>query len=233
MASAALTDFLEGRLPDVRALVARRPRRRGSALLLSPKLQTAARAVNKASIVILVAHLEGFVEDLIGNVIDELHRQLPATSDVPRVLLAEHVLGDINIIAAMTDRERRADRIADLFASRAGLWLSQTLVGGSLNAEVIAAKLGNPGAKELGRVMGLLGISEIFTDIILPDGGDPARRINEIVGIRNAIAHGVETSVTDDDITQYVDSVEAIGIGLDAVASRHVKIICQSATLPW
>src|SRR4051812_6160054 len=67
--SPALISLRESRLAEVRALLSLRPKRApGNAVSVA-----AADAVNRASVVVLVAHLEGFVEDLIDDAIDALN----------------------------------------------------------------------------------------------------------------------------------------------------------------
>lgn len=61
MPSAALVSLLTVRLAEVRELVNLRPAGQ-------PLAATASRgAVNRAAVVLLCAHLEGFVEDLVGE----------------------------------------------------------------------------------------------------------------------------------------------------------------------
>jgi hypothetical protein len=230
VAAPALETLRSQRLGEIRALLSLRPKRQ----LLRRQRNNIADAVNRACVVVLVAHLEGFVEDLVGDVIDELDKLGPATVDVPTILLAAHVIGEVELIAEMTDRERRARKIEELFRTHSGMWLDTRLARGRLRATPIAADLSNPGGKEIARVLGLLGMRDVFASMVLPDGADPEKRMNELVGIRNSIAHGGGgPAIGDDQTDEYVRSVEAVGEGLERAAASHVQTICRSPSLPW
>jgi hypothetical protein len=224
--SAALGSLVGVRLAEVGELVALRPTALTSA--------TAARrdAVNRATVVLLCAHFEGFLEDLIGELIDELNASTPDTDDVPLRLRAAHVVPEIEAIAGMTDPAGRAERVGRLFRAHGDLWTSGPLTF-QLEAAKATSDMSNPGAREVGRLFQLVGIDDPFVEAVLPDGSAPETRINEFVGVRNSVAHGEGTRVTDDQITRYLGAVEAVGRGLDIVVARHVQKITHSPTLPW
>jgi hypothetical protein len=229
VASPALNALRESRLAEVRALLNLRPQRatRQAASV------AAADAVNRACVVVLVAHVEGFVEALIDDAIDTLNSNAPATSDLPLELLAMHVAPELNAVAEIENVVKRASRTRELFVAHAPLWLEETLAPGRLSAAVIAANLDNPGAKQIGRVLGFLGMDDVFANVEMPDSADPSKRLNEMVGIRNSIAHGGSPAVGDEQVGVYVDSVEALGEGLDQEVARHVQALCRLPALPW
>lgn len=229
MASPALTSLRESRLAEVRALLRLRPHRTPG----DPDSVAEANAVNRATVVVLVAHFEGFVDDLIDDAVDVLNSNGPATGDLPLELLAVHVAAELNTVAEMQDMSKRASRTRDLFVDYAALWLDENLAPGRLTAAGIAANLDNPGAKQVARVLGFLGMRHVFDDVRMPDGADPVKRLNEMVGVRNSIAHGGSPVVADDQVLRYVDSVEAIGEGLEQAVGRHVQLICRLEALPW
>ena len=229
MPSQALTGLRSQRLSEVRTLLGLRPRRG----LFARERNGAADAINRACAVVLVAHLEGFVEDLIGDVVDALDRLGPASGDIPTIFLATHVLSDVEQIARTTDPSVRASRIERLFLDHSPLWLETRIARGRLRAQVVSAGLSNPGGKEIARVLGLLGMTDVFANVILPDGADAEKRMNELVGIRNSIAHGGGAKVGDIQADEYVRSVEAVGEGLDLAAAAFIQTVCRTPTLPW
>lgn len=229
MASPALTSLRESRLAEVRALLRLRPQRApGDAASIA-----AANAVDRASVVVLVAHFEGFVEDLIDDAIDVLNSSSPATVDLPLELLAVHVAPELDTVARMRDMSRRASRTRDLFVANAPMWLDARLAPDRLSAATIAANLDNPGSKQVARVLGFLGMEDAFANVVLPDAADPVKRLNEMVQVRNSVAHGGSPAVGDEQASNYVDSVEAIGDGLHEAVARHVQILCRLPALPW
>ena len=229
MPSPALQAFREQRLPEVQALLDARP----TPTSLQVAARTTAQAINRAGVVLLTAHLEGFVEDLVVDMIDELNKAQPSTAQIPKILLAAHVIEEVTTIAKMTRPESRANHIEQLFRVRSSLWLDQNLKIGGLNSAHVTATLGNPGAREITRILALLGMGDVFSQVQLPDGGDPEKRINEIVGIRNAIAHGGGPAVGDQQIDNYASSVHAVAASLEREAAAHLQAISSMRTLPW
>jgi hypothetical protein len=229
VASQALAALLQQRLDEVRLLVRLRPVRRR----FRRSDARTGDAVNRACVVVLTAHLEGFIEDLVIDMIDFLNQSTPATQDLPAVLLAAHVIVEIDEIAQIQDSDKRATRIDQLFRLHAPLWLDQRMTSGRLRAESITSGLGNPGAKEIARVLGVLGLSDVFSTVRLPDGADPEKRINELVGIRNSIAHGGGPSVRDEQLETYVIAVESVALALDQAAAAHLQAMCRIPARPW
>jgi hypothetical protein len=226
MPSAALLSLLTVRLAEVRELVNLRPTDQ------PPAAAGSRGAVNRAAVVLLCAHLEGFLEDLVGELIDQLNASAPRVADVPLRLRAAHVTGEIDAIAAMTDAASRAERIERLFRDHGDLWLADTLIF-QLRVEKITADMSNPGASDVNRLFLSVGIENALDEVTLSDGGDPVKRVTEFVGVRNSIAHGEDTKVTDDQVERYVDAVECLGRDLDSAVARHVQSITGSPTLPW
>ena len=145
MAAPALLVLRQRRLPEVKELLGLRPQRRVSPPTASP----AADAVNRASVVLLTAHLEGFVEDLVVDVCDALDRAEPPTTSIPTILLATHVLPAVVGIAEMTHRQKRADRVKALIHDGASLYLAPQLARGHLKADFITSDFGNPGSEAI------------------------------------------------------------------------------------
>jgi hypothetical protein len=228
MPSPALTTLRSQRIVEVRALLGLRPARG-----VKERIHTvAADAVNRAVVVVLTAHLEGFVEDLVGDIIDEIHALEPDVDRLPRELLAAQVLPEMRLIAEMHDPAKIVTRVDELFRASAPLWTVGDLAAGALSAVLVTGEMSNPGGKEISRLFGLLGMNDVFANVQLPDQADPEKRTNEIVGIRNSVAHGGSPTVTDDQASEYISSVEALCDGLDIAAVAHISSIC-GAPASW
>jgi len=226
MPSGALVSLLTVRLAEVRELVELRP-----SDLSSP---AAARrtAVNRAAVVLLCAHLEGFLEDLVGELVDLLNSSAPRLENIPLRLRAAHVTDEIDAIADMADPARRAERIERLFRDHGDLWLADTLIS-QLRVEAITVGMSNPGASEINRLFLSIGLENALDEVTLTDGSNPVKRVNEFVGVRNSIAHGEDTKVTDDQVERYLNAVECLARDLDSAVAKHVQSITESPTLPW
>lgn len=85
MTSAALSD-LGARLDEVRILAAQDPSR------INPSaVSPLSGPVNRASLVLLTAHLEGFLEDLVTECLDNMVTNSPEVENLPLLLRAIHV----------------------------------------------------------------------------------------------------------------------------------------------
>ncbi|NTV40024.1 MAG: hypothetical protein HGA51_08755 [Demequinaceae bacterium] len=229
MTSASLAD-LEGRLDEVRCLTALDPKR-GESLTEHPRLSA---AVNRASLVLLSAHLEGYLEDIAVEAIDALVEGGAALSRLPLLFRAIHAEEHLRPLEQIKDRNARAPRIRDLFALESSLWVTgNTLTATMVRAKTVCKAMDNPGSNEVRQFLEIFGV-----DIRqhLRDTGNAATlgRIDGLVGKRNAIAHGEpDASATFGDVDSYVRAVGDLATEIDAAVAAAVRDVCESTVLPW
>lgn len=228
MTSSALSD-LANRLDEVRLLARMDPARNGDIAQISTS-----NVVNRACIVLLCAHLEGFLEDLVIEALDTMARLHTPVSRLPTVLRALHVEEHLKAIEQLKDRNARAPKIERMFISEASLWAAGShLTSTMLRPTTVCKEMSNPGSRE---VRSFLSILDVDIDQFLRDEGsvDLLGRINGLVASRNAIAHGdLSTIATFGDVDAYSELVERLANSIEAATASTIQRICELNKLPW
>jgi hypothetical protein len=228
MTSTAFAD-LRSRLDEVKLLSTTDPLRADA----SGDTQLS-NAVCKGCLVLLSAHLEGYVEDLATVALDEMVRHSLPVERVPLILRALHVEHHLVALEPMRDRNARAPRIETLFARESQLWnTGRTLDNSMLDARVVCAEMTNPGSGEIASFFKLFGID--LKDALIRRGADDLLgRINGLIARRNEIAHGeLQAKATPNDVDTYLQLTEQLATLMDEVMSEGLQAACSLATRPW
>ena len=210
MTSSAFSD-LTGRLHEVRLLCQLDPLRSGDL----DQLNTT-NAINRACIILLSAHLEGFLEDLVVEAIDALVDGTAKVEQLPLVFRALHAEEHLRVIEPIKDRKARAPRIEQMFKGESELWLAgKPLQATMVRAKMVCGEMTNPGSREIRQFLELLGV-DIELCLAITGKDELLNQINGLVGRRNAIAHGeVNASATSTDVDNYRISSPRDSIGPD------------------
>jgi hypothetical protein len=227
MTSLALGD-LGGRLNEVRLLSRLDPLRLGSA-----RQDDLSNAVSKAGIVLLCAHLEGFLEDVAAEAIDLMVGRAKI-DDVPLLLRSLHVEEHLKALEPMKDPKARAPKIERMFQSEADLWLpGKVLQATMVRPKMVCSEMSNPGSREIRQFLELLDVD--IEDYLLSIGESGLlNRVNGLVARRNSIAHGeVSATVTNADVEQYLELVEQLSRCIDDAVGLSIKGMCGLSSLPW
>jgi hypothetical protein len=190
-------------------------------------------AVNRACLLLLSAHLEGFVEDVVTESLDELVSQRAVVDDLPLLLRALHVEDHLRVLEPMKDRNARAPRIQRLFDAEVLLWTSGTQLERTMvRIKTVCGQMSNPGSTELRHFLELMGVDLAS---FLDSEGEMALlgQVDGLVARRNAIAHGDPTGATSQEIYEYIIAVESMARMIDAALAQSLQGICRSSTLPW
>ena len=229
MTSPARVDLVS-RLEEVRLLSSQDPQR-----LISGAGDIAlSNAISRACIVLLSAHLEGYLEDLVTVAMDALVGHSAIVDDLPLLLRTVHMEEHLAPIEGMADRNARAPRIQTMVIDEMPLWtVGNTLQATMLNQATVCKEMNNPGSTEVRKFLELVGVDiEPYLESRSMTG--LFRQINSLVGIRNAIAHGNTTSSTTfTDVDRYILSVTEIGDLIDQAVAESVQAICNLPVLPW
>lgn len=230
MPSRALGELTGSRLAEVQTLLGRRPAE--SEAKRSRREQEEAGAVNRAALVLLCAHLEGFLGDLAADVVDYLNESAPPLGDVPDALLACQVDGELEVIFGMNDSARRVSRTTKLIETFGLMWSGSTLAGNPLKVDALVGDFRNPKPKAVQRLFARIGVEGVL-DQISTANGNATWRLNELVEGRNDIAHGRARSVLDGDIARDLQFVRDLAVELDEITNVHLQGICRAPRLPW
>jgi hypothetical protein len=228
MTSTALAD-LEVRLNEVRLLAQMDPRRRE----VNSKAPVS-NAVNRACLVLLCAHLEGFLEDLVVEALDTMAQLRTPVAQLPMALRALHVEEHLRRIEPLKDRNARAPHIERMFQIEASLWeRGACLTVSMLRPKTVCAEMSNPGSKQVRRFLSILDVD--ISQFLRDEGAtDLLGRIDGLVSRRNAIAHGdLSTNATFIDVDLYIELVRRIADAAEAATASTVQRICGLNQLPW
>jgi hypothetical protein len=217
------------RLDEVRVLSGIDPLRQGDA-----SQPSVSNAVNRGCLVLLSAHLEGYLEDLVLEAIDYLVQAGIPVDRLPLLLRALHVEDHLRQMEQMRDRNARAPRIERMFAREAPMWaaggqLQQTM----MRPTMVCAEMDNPGSTEIRQFLELLGV-DLEEHLTQRGVSDLLRRINGLVFKRNGVAHGeVTASATHGDVDDYIVLVTDLCGNIDAAMAGSLRDICSLTALPW
>lgn len=227
MTSLALGD-LGGRLNEVRRLRRINPKR----LDHSSDVETE-NALNRACIVLLCAHLEGFLEDLVTEAIDILVGRA-TIENLPLIFRTLHAEQHLKEIELARDRNARAPKIERMFKSEAPLWSDgQLLEATMVRAKAVCDELDNPSSRRIRQFLELIGV-DIDLHLANCSERDLLDQVNGLVAKRNSIAHGeVSASATAVDVGRYLDIVEQLGRRVDEAVGLALMRICKFTVLPW
>jgi RiboL-PSP-HEPN len=183
--------------------------------------------------ILLCAHLEGYLEDLVAEAIDTLVGRAKI-ENLPLVFRALHAEEHLREIELIRDRNARAPKIEHMFKDESSLWSAGQVVQATMvRPQAVCAELSNPSSREVKQFLKLLGVD---IEQHLANVGQPALlgKINGLVGLRNSIAHGeVSASATAADVDQYLNVVEELCRQVDEAVGLAIMGICNLTSLPW
>lgn len=194
---------------------------------------TLARAIGRASVVLLSSHLEAFIYALNAEAVATVNSAGVESARLPQALRLLHSKSAVDAISATSwENNARAGQLESYNVSDAWLWSNGV---GTLEGDRLLVWMKSPGPKNLKRYFAYWGIDDVFGRI----ARRPAirielwRRLNELVDKRNAIAHGdLGTAVTPDDVRLYLKAVQTLGERVDRALSAQLSRLCGVAR-PW
>ena len=225
MPSAALLTFQNalGEIEDL-VVVARPSLRRGD-------LRTA-RAVGRAQAVLLSSHFERYFYTINEEAVTYLNGKSLDSTALPDSLELLHSKYPIDDISA-TGWENRSAKLATFIVEDGWLWQSDR--HGSLSHERLLAWLNAPKPADLRRYYRYWNIDDIFASITRRPSarGQLWLGVQELVDIRNSIAHGdFAAQPTQRDIQRYLNSARTFCERADRVLARALGRL-TAGDRPW
>ncbi len=183
--------------------------------------------MNRAAIVLLCAHFEGFLEDIFRESVASMEDAHVRSSDVPKVL----------VIGALSEEARRLGQSRDLDERVATLQKLVTRIRpfadpahpmqkGEIDTKPITRSLENPSTDKIKALFSNLGLPDIMDGVSWRSAGNQSvrRNINELVELRNKIAHGErEVPVVWADVDRYRKYVVGSARILDRKLRTHLR----------
>lgn len=225
MPSAALFTF-QNALEEIEDLivVARPSLRRGD-------LRTA-RAVGRAQAVLLSSHFERYFYTINEEAVTFLNAKSLDSTALPDSLKLLHSKYPIDDISA-TGWENRSEKLATFIVEDGWLWQSNR--HGALSHERLLAWLSAPKPADLRRYYRYWNIDDIFTSITRRPSARGQRwlGVQELVDIRNSIAHGdFAAQPTQRDIQRYLNSARTFCERADRALARALGRL-TAGDRPW
>lgn len=190
-------------------------------------------AINRACIVLLCAHLEGFIEDIVTEAMDVMAGRAKV-DDIPLIFRSLHAEDHIKDIEPIKDRNSRAPKIKRMFESESSWWVSgNVLQPAMIRASMICGEMSNPGSKEIRQFLQLV---DVDIDKYLRDVGkfELLGLANGLVAKRNSIAHGeIGALPTHGDVDRYIAGVRDLGLCIDEALGLSMKAMCGLTSSPW
>lgn len=228
MSSPAFGD-LSSRIHEVRVLADLDPGRAGGSGAFPQS-----SAINRACLVLLCAHLEGYLEDVAVSALDVVGGHGIRVDALPLLLRALHAEEHLKSIEGVQDVHARAPRIMKMFKDESPLWATgQVLTTSMLRPRTVCAEMSNPGSREVRQFLELIGVK---IDEHLTAAGKTVLldRVNGLVARRNAIAHGdIGSSATSQDVDTYIQLINDLASEIDQAVSKALQSMCAMPTLPW
>jgi hypothetical protein len=185
--------------------------------------------------VLLSAHLEGFLEDLLLEALDLVVARGTQVERLPLILRALHAETHLAELSPMNDRNSRAPRIQRMFLQESALWSAGQVVQSTMIRQAtVRAEMGNPGSKEIRQFLELVGVN---IREYLNNAGGAAHllgRVDGLIGLRNQVAHGeINVSATFQDVDAYLGIVYELCRHADGAVATSIQGMCALAALPW
>lgn len=170
--------------------------------------------------VLLCSHLEGYFEDLIGDLVAAYDFLVTSISQMPEELRAAQVLG----AASKWDQKDPGKRWQTVIA-----WATHPLIQGGvalppkcMDADIHVNGFSNPGTTEIEDLFKTVGIQKIWEAFSQHESDKTVKdAVNVIVNRRNQIAHGkLDASITLSDAKIYLQRAERVVAVFDIVVTQ-------------
>jgi hypothetical protein len=193
-----------------------------------------ARAVGRASVVLLSSHFERYFYAINEAAIEALNSNDVAFATIPELLRLLHTKPAVEALSATNwEGQPRVGQLGEFV--RADVWLWGGEPRGRLDPERLLTWMKAPTPERIERYYRYWSIPDIFTTVAASpaERSDLWLRIRDLVDKRNAIAHGdVQAEATKADVGSYSAAVMTFCSGADLVLSDQLVDLFHLAA-PW
>lgn len=183
------------------------------------------KTINRASIVMLSSHIEGYIEDVLEEFIDSIRLIGVISSNIPPILKVVLCRPGL-ILLENNDHNVLVKRIPQFIKKYEDLWWSAERINPEAFPEFVKDdwEIGNPWPTTIDSYLKRIGIEGFWDDTNRTINGD----LYTLVQKRNLIAHGhLEATATSDDIKRYIESAEGLIELLDNKLEWHLNNIVR------
>jgi len=180
---------------------------------INEELRKKIGTLNRAVVVLLCSHIEGYIEDSIIEFIDEICKNNLQCQKIPEKLKVNYFKKDYDTYGSKPEKAK------DLFCLHSKLWQdSQNLIVGDLDGTQITEEFNNPEPPKIKKLFEYIGFNELWNKII---DKKHIKDLEIIVENRHKIAHGDSTfTITTDDAIRYRDSTAMIAYEINRILAK-------------
>ncbi len=191
--------------------------------------------LNRAAIVLLCAHFEGFLEDIFEEYVQALCHSAANVDIIPPKLRVTQVESKLDEASEAGSRQERSERLREVFELASPLWEpGRAIQPGDLDATHVTEKFSNPGFDEILWLFDFLELKKKVGAISWRAASKKSVRknIDKMVKARNKIAHGViDVGVRKADVTRYRKYVVGFAKAIDRILLNTFKK--EVGVRPW
>jgi hypothetical protein len=210
-----------------------------------PRRRELANAIYHGSVVLLSAHLEGYVESLVLEAIEAIN-----SAHVPIVMINEklqtgQVKESLDKLANMFGKDRTKKNIQDVMLEMQGFlsgnaWLlaDDSVPCNTLRAEQLVGgdRFSNPSPKKIDNLFAYFGIQNMVGRAVgqesKPDRGIIEGKVDELIHKRHWIAHAaLRVDLTREDVITYLLATRRLVRCIDIVLGQEIEKIVGH--WPW
>lgn len=174
-------------------------------------------ALCRGAIVLLSSHIEAYVKELGECALDAMHSKNVCRSKIHGAVFYHATKDKIDRIRKQEGPEEIAAKVFEFVDSGVGIWGKSAALPGPINAEIFNKGFANPKVEKVKKFLGRFGYRQMQHDLNRKLRGDCVivlSNVDQIVEIRNAIAHGEASATrTPKDVKNLVE---------------HAKIFCRN-----
>lgn len=191
--------------------------------------------LNRAAVVLLCSHFEGFLEDIFEEYVRALCNSGVDVSQIPPKLRVAHVEKKLSEASKAGSRQEKSERLREAFELASPLWEpGRAVQPGDLDGRQVTGRFSNPDFDQILWLFSFLDLREKVKAISWQRASKKSVRtnINEMVETRNGIAHGaINTGIRKADVTRYRKYVTGFGKAIDQILLNTFRKTVGSR--PW
>ena len=181
-------------------------------------------SINRACLVLLCSHVEGYLEDRLAEFLDTLKENIVDCKLIPPIIKVKICKQDLAMLENK-DTNVLIERIPIFIEKYWEIWCSDDVMKPD-NFPIINYddwKIGNPGSTKLEQALKGIGIDDIWGKINFHEENRILKGdLDGLVDRRNNIAHGhLESSATSNDVRRYIDTMTQLINEIDKIISEH------------
>lgn len=186
-----------------------------------------ARALCRASIVLLSSHIEGYLEHLVGVILDRLSEGAMSKQKLASRFFYYFSKDLLDEISETKDPDKIAEKVKKLFHRDLEIWSTESTLSVPLPVERFISDFSNPNFERIKKFVARFGYNNYETELarMLQANFQPCRNmIDNVIEQRNKIAHGdVNVESTPNDVSNMLNLVRLFCRTTDTIVGNWFR----------